>query len=34
MTEEDNAGDPKPAEQDFRLEQESFEQGLARYLSR
>ena len=34
MTEEDNAGDPKPAEQDFWLKQESFEQGLARYLER
>jgi hypothetical protein len=30
MTEEDNTGDPKPAEQDFSLEQETFEQGLAR----
>jgi uncharacterized protein YbjT (DUF2867 family) len=34
MTEEDNVGDPKPAERDFLLEQEPFEQGLARYLER
>lgn len=34
MTEEDNAGDPAPAERDFFLEQESFEQGIARYLVR
>jgi uncharacterized protein YbjT (DUF2867 family) len=34
MTEEDNVGDPKPAERDFLLDQESFEQGLARYLTR
>jgi NADH dehydrogenase len=33
MTEEDNAGDPKPAERDFLLEQETFEQGIARYLA-
>jgi uncharacterized protein YbjT (DUF2867 family) len=33
MTEEDNVGDPKPAERDFLVEQESFEQGLARYLT-
>ena len=29
MTEEDNAGDPKPAELVFAVQQESFEQGLA-----
>ncbi len=34
MTEEDNVGDPKPAERDFMLEPESFAQGLARYLDR
>ncbi|MGA2221983.1 MAG: complex I NDUFA9 subunit family protein [Verrucomicrobiia bacterium] len=34
MTEEDNVGDPKPAERDFLLEQESFEAGIARYLQR
>jgi uncharacterized protein YbjT (DUF2867 family) len=34
MTEEDNVGDPEPAERDFLLVQESFEQGLARYLTR
>jgi uncharacterized protein YbjT (DUF2867 family) len=34
MTEEDNAGDPALAERDFMLAQESFEQGLARYLDR
>ena len=34
MTEEDNAGDPKPAERDFLLQQETFEQGIARYLAR
>jgi uncharacterized protein YbjT (DUF2867 family) len=33
MTEEDNVGDPKPAEREFLLEQETFEQGLARNLS-
>ncbi len=34
MTEEDNVGDPKPAERDFMLTQESLDQGLARYLDR
>lgn len=34
MTEEYNVGDPQPAERDFWLEQETFEQGLARYLER
>jgi uncharacterized protein YbjT (DUF2867 family) len=34
MTEEDNVGDPRPAERDFLLEQETFEQGIARYLAR
>lgn len=33
MTEEDNAGDPKPAELTFSLQQENFEQGLARELA-
>jgi uncharacterized protein YbjT (DUF2867 family) len=32
MTKEDNVGDPKPAERDFLLEQETFEQGITRYL--
>jgi NADH dehydrogenase len=32
MTREDNTGDPKPAERDFLLKQESFETGIARYL--
>jgi uncharacterized protein YbjT (DUF2867 family) len=32
MTEEDNVGDPRPAERDFLLEQETFEQGIVRYL--
>jgi NADH dehydrogenase len=32
MVEEDNAGNSAPAEHDFVLEQETFEQGLARYL--
>jgi NADH dehydrogenase len=32
MTKEDNVGDPLPAVRDFRLEQEAFEQGLARNL--
>lgn len=32
MTEEDNVGDPGPAVRDFLLEQEAFEQGIARYL--
>jgi uncharacterized protein YbjT (DUF2867 family) len=34
MTEEGNFGDPKPAERDFVLEQESFETGITRYLKR
>ena len=34
MLQEDNIGDPKPAERDFVLEQESFEEGVARYLKR
>ena len=32
MSQEDNAGDPKPAERDFLLQQESFEAGVGRYL--
>ena len=32
MLQEDNVGDPKPAERDFLLEQEKFEQGVAQYL--
>ena len=32
MSQEDNAGDPKPAERDFFLQQESFEAGVGRYL--
>jgi NADH dehydrogenase len=34
MTEEDNVGDPKPAEHDFLLKPETFEEGLARYLGK
>jgi len=34
MVQEDNVGDPRPAERDFVLEQERFEHGIARYLSR
>src|SRR5580704_5618553 len=34
MLQEDNIGDPKPAERAFLLEQESFEDGVARYLKR
>jgi uncharacterized protein YbjT (DUF2867 family) len=34
MLQEDNTGDPKPAERDFMLEQESFEDGVSRYLKR
>ncbi len=34
MLQEDNIGDPKPAERDFILEQERFEDGVARYLKR
>jgi len=34
MLQEDNVGDPKPAERDFVLEQEGFEDGVARYLKR
>jgi len=32
MLEEDSVGDPKPAERDFFLQQEDFEEGVARYL--
>ena len=32
MVQEDNVGVPKPAERDFGLQQETFEQGIARYL--
>ncbi len=32
MLQEDNVGDPKPAGRDFTLEQEKFEEGVARYL--
>jgi NADH dehydrogenase len=32
MLEEDNVGDPGPAEHDFLLKQERFEEGVARYL--
>jgi uncharacterized protein YbjT (DUF2867 family) len=31
MLQEDNVGDPKPAARDFMLEQEKFEEGVARY---
>jgi NADH dehydrogenase len=34
MTEEDNVGDPRLAERDFSLEQETFETGIARFLKR
>jgi reverse gyrase len=34
MLQEDNLGDPKPAERAFLLAQESFEDGVARYLKR
>jgi hypothetical protein len=34
MLQEDNIGDPKPAERAFLLEQESFEDCVARYLKR
>ena len=34
MIVEDNAGDPQPAARDFRLELETFEHGIARYLVR
>jgi uncharacterized protein YbjT (DUF2867 family) len=34
MVQEDNIGDPKPAERDFSLQRETFEQGIARYLKR
>jgi hypothetical protein len=34
MLQEDNIGDPKSAERDFLLEQESFEDGVTRYLQR
>ena len=32
MLQEDSVGDPKPAERDFFLQQEDFEEGVARYL--
>jgi NADH dehydrogenase len=32
MLEEDNVGDPRPAEREFVLRQERFEEGIARYL--
>jgi hypothetical protein len=34
MLQEDNVANPKPAERDFVLEQESFEDGVGRYLKR
>jgi uncharacterized protein YbjT (DUF2867 family) len=34
MVQEDNVGDPKAAERDFLLEQETFDQGIARYLGK
>jgi uncharacterized protein YbjT (DUF2867 family) len=34
MMQEDNVGDPRPAERDFLLEQEGFEDGVTRYLRR
>ena len=34
MLQEDNVGDPKPAEREFMLEQPKFEDGVARYLNR
>jgi len=34
MLQEDNVGDPKPAERDFVLAQPNFEEGVARYLKR
>jgi uncharacterized protein YbjT (DUF2867 family) len=34
MLQEHNVGDPKPAERDFVLEQQSFEDGVALYLKR
>jgi uncharacterized protein YbjT (DUF2867 family) len=33
MLQEDNVGDPKPAERDFMLEQERFEDSVGRYLN-
>jgi len=33
MLQEDNAGDPKPAEREFLLQQENFEEGVAGYLN-
>ena len=32
MVQEDNVGDPQPAEREFGLQQGTFEQGIARYL--
>jgi uncharacterized protein YbjT (DUF2867 family) len=34
MLQEDNVGDPKPAEREFVLPQQKFEDGVARYLKR
>lgn len=34
MAQEDNVGDPRPAEADFHFQQDSFEAGIARYLRR
>jgi NADH dehydrogenase len=34
MLQEDNVGDPKPAERDFVLQEPKFEEGVARYLNR
>jgi uncharacterized protein YbjT (DUF2867 family) len=34
MLQEENVGDPKPAEKDFLLQRESFEEGVSRYLKR
>jgi len=34
MLQEDNVGDPKPAEREFVLQQPRFEEGVARYLKR
>jgi hypothetical protein len=34
MLQEDNAGDPQPAQRDFVLARQTFEEGVARYLGR
>jgi hypothetical protein len=34
MLQEDNVGDPQPAERAFVLPQQKFEEGVARYLNR